>query len=190
MHHSKKDKIVFIFSSFLRGVCIHLLSLRITSPWTPRRHGLVMGNFERERIYHRNYKKRSGKPFDQRRAIRRYGCGTICEPGFYLFHSRRMAYTFFRILYMAFVLFATFLSSFPVFVIFAVSMILPVVAAYIVNLIKSKIKESEFITETTKNEAASLLNLFRFFRNHIDGFYISPVKGFRLCLLVKFAACL
>ncbi len=37
------------------------------------------------------------------------------------------------------------------------TMILPVVAAYIVNLIKSKIKESEFITETTKNEAASLL---------------------------------
>lgn len=37
------------------------------------------------------------------------------------------------------------------------TMILPIVAAYIVNLIKSKIKESEFITETTKNEAASLL---------------------------------
>ncbi len=37
------------------------------------------------------------------------------------------------------------------------TMILPVVAAYIVNLIKSKIKESEFITETTKNEATSLL---------------------------------
>ena len=37
------------------------------------------------------------------------------------------------------------------------TMILPVIAAYIVNLIKSKIKESEFITETTKNEAASLL---------------------------------
>ncbi len=37
------------------------------------------------------------------------------------------------------------------------TMILPVIAAYIVNLIKSKIKESEFITETTKNEATSLL---------------------------------
>ena len=35
--------------------------------------------------------------------------------------------------------------------------ILPVIAAYIVNLIKAKIKESEFISETAKNEAASLL---------------------------------
>jgi len=35
--------------------------------------------------------------------------------------------------------------------------ILPVVTAYIVTLIKAKIKESEFIAETAKNEAASIL---------------------------------
>lgn len=35
--------------------------------------------------------------------------------------------------------------------------ILPVISTYIVNLIKSKIRESEFILETAKSEAASLL---------------------------------
>lgn len=37
------------------------------------------------------------------------------------------------------------------------TVILPVISTYIVNLIKSKIRESEFISETAKNEAASLL---------------------------------